>query len=97
MNKYYLTLLTFLILTTSDSAISHVDESLEEITVTGRKKVLVGEARSASEGVIGQVDIYKRPLQRPGDILEAVPGLICLLYTSPSPRDATLSRMPSSA
>ena len=26
----------------------------------------------------------------------ALPG-ICLLYTSPSPRDATLSRMPSSA
>ena len=25
------------------------------------------------------------------------PDLICLLYTSPSPRDATLSRMPSSA
>ena len=24
-------------------------------------------------------------------------GLFCLLYTSPSPRDATLSRMPSSA
>ena len=24
-------------------------------------------------------------------------GDICLLYTSPSPRDATLSRMPSSA
>ena len=24
-------------------------------------------------------------------------GMICLLYTSPSPRDATLSRMPSSA
>ena len=25
------------------------------------------------------------------------PDIICLLYTSPSPRDATLSRMPSSA
>ena len=24
-------------------------------------------------------------------------NVICLLYTSPSPRDATLSRMPSSA
>ena len=24
-------------------------------------------------------------------------GFVCLLYTSPSPRDATLSRMPSSA
>ena len=27
----------------------------------------------------------------------AIPLMICLLYTSPSPRDATLSRMPSSA
>ena len=26
-----------------------------------------------------------------------MPGETCLLYTSPSPRDATLSRMPSSA
>ena len=25
------------------------------------------------------------------------PHMLCLLYTSPSPRDATLSRMPSSA
>ena len=30
--------------------------------------------------------------------LEPIAGaLVCLLYTSPSPRDATLSRMPSSA
>ena len=31
--------------------------------------------------------------------LQSVLGLLktCLLYTSPSPRDATLSRMPSSA
>ena len=27
----------------------------------------------------------------------AGPAFTCLLYTSPSPRDATLSRMPSSA
>ena len=27
----------------------------------------------------------------------SVPFITCLLYTSPSPRDATLSRMPSSA
>ena len=32
------------------------------------------------------------------DGLEIWPGIeACLLYTSPSPRDATLSRMPSSA
>ena len=29
--------------------------------------------------------------------VKAAPLIICLLYTSPSPRDATLSRMPSSA
>ena len=35
-----------------------------------------------------------------GDVISTVPNVkvfICLLYTSPSPRDATLSRMPSSA
>ena len=30
-------------------------------------------------------------------ILEVKPGITCLLYTSPSPRDGLLSRMPSSA
>ena len=32
-----------------------------------------------------------------GIVLEDEQVIICLLYTSPSPRDATLSRMPSSA
>ena len=32
-----------------------------------------------------------------GPAVVTVPVLTCLLYTSPSPRDATLSRMPSSA
>ncbi|EED36598.1 outer membrane protein [Luminiphilus syltensis NOR5-1B] len=50
--------------------------ALEEIVVTGRSQVLAGEARSASEGVIGQMDLAIRPLLRPGDVLEAVPGLI---------------------
>ena len=35
-----------------------------------------------------------RPL---GPLFSAMQFLRCLLYTSPSPRDATLSRMPSSA
>ena len=32
-----------------------------------------------------------------GHVAEGTLARICLLYTSPSPRDATLSRMPSSA
>ena len=31
------------------------------------------------------------------DVTAAAPVMICLLYTSPSPRDGLLSRMPSSA
>ena len=76
MKRHFLAFLIFTFTIATDNVLTHVDEMLEEVTVTGRKKVLAGEARSASEGVISQVDIYKRPVQRPGDILEAVPGLI---------------------
>ena len=39
-----------------------------------------------------------REFQHAGsDVVEAFTYNGCLLYTSPSPRDATLSRMPSSA
>ena len=33
----------------------------------------------------------------PAEAVEYLLDMVCLLYTSPSPRDATLSRMPSSA
>ena len=36
-------------------------------------------------------------LQRDVDSRALEQAVTCLLYTSPSPRDATLSRMPSSA
>ena len=36
-------------------------------------------------------------LLAPDKTIKGVDALVCLLYTSPSPRDATLSRMPSSA
>jgi hypothetical protein len=52
------------------------EEALEELLVTGRREHLAGEARSASEGVVGQMDLAIRPLLRPGDVLEAVPGLV---------------------
>ena len=55
----------------------------------GRVYVAPGNAGTALEAGIENVDIQA----------DDIDGLIqfCLLYTSPSPRDATLSRMPSSA
>ena len=63
--------------------------------------VLKGDFSSMGKKVVKP--FLKRPLA-PANIPDAVrisetiaTILICLLYTSPSPRDATLSRMPSSA
>ena len=46
----------------------------------------------------GLVDMRVQPADPGSEHLESLATLLaCLLYTSPSPRDATLSRMPSSA
>jgi hypothetical protein len=46
------------------------------VSTAGRKSDLVGIATAASEGSIGQEDIATRPLLRPGELLEQIPGLI---------------------
>ena len=42
-------------------------------------------------------DIFVRTYDKKREFTKSFAFRICLLYTSPSPRDATLSRMPSSA
>ena len=60
---------------------------------------LVGSGRDEDYGPCG----FSHYACEDTKVLEALPGIeafwpeTCLLYTSPSPRDATLSRMPSSA
>ncbi len=51
-------------------------QNLSPIVVTGRSDSLLGIADSASQGNIGAEQIKYRPLTRPGEILETVPGLI---------------------
>jgi hypothetical protein len=48
----------------------------EQIDVTSRASDMVGIADSATEGVTGQVDLAKRPVLRPGEVLETVPGVM---------------------
>ena len=52
---------------------------------------MVGEAVDRANSRLSQLERVRRFL------IADEPFTICLLYTSPSPRDATLSRMPSSA
>ena len=44
--------------------------------MTGRADDLTGIAGSASEGRVGQAQLETRPLLRPGEVLEVVPGVI---------------------
>ncbi len=48
----------------------------EEIQVTDRASDMTGVADSASEGVTGRKELEQRPILRPGELLETVPGVI---------------------
>ncbi len=52
------------------------DEYLEAIIVEGRGTSRLDLAPSASEGVTGPEQLRRRPLLRPGELLETVPGVI---------------------
>ncbi len=51
-------------------------EPLEEVVVTARRVGLIGESQAASEGIVTSVQLQGRPILRPGEVLEVVPGLI---------------------
>ena len=60
----------------------------------GKSPISFGIDSEVIDEEIGDA-LIKSGFQIVGDMVEEAPD--CLLYTSPSPRDATLSRMPSSA
>jgi len=49
---------------------------LDTVKVRGRVTDLVGLAASANQGVVGAADLALRPLLRPGEIVENIPGVI---------------------
>jgi outer membrane cobalamin receptor len=49
---------------------------LEEVVVTAKRVGLVGESRAASEGIVPAIQLEGRPVLRPGEVLEVVPGLV---------------------
>jgi hypothetical protein len=51
-------------------------KTIATIAVAGRRADLVGIATAASEGTIGEAEIADRPILRPGEVLEQIPGLV---------------------
>ena len=52
------------------------DPSLAAVEVTTSRNSVLGEAGTANEGVVTQQQLEARTVYRPGELLEAVPGLI---------------------
>ena len=52
------------------------DANLAPVVVQGSRNSLLGEAGTASEGVVTQQQLEARTVYRPGELLEVVPGLI---------------------
>jgi len=98
--------LGFLVRFISNAVMTGFLSGLGVLTILGQVGDLTGYASDASNKVVRTLDtiIHWRQV----DLATLAIGLLtiviiiainrtCLLYTSPSPRDATLSRMPSSA
>ena len=62
-----------------------------EKAIDKRAKLIKGDLRNLEDISLAV------SLENPDAIIHFAAYIDCLLYTSPSPRDATLSRMPSSA
>lgn len=52
------------------------DVTLQPVTIQSSRNSVLGEASSANEGVVTQDQLDARTTYRPGELLEAVPGLI---------------------
>ena len=76
--------------------IGHVDHGKTTLTAA----ITVSQSKKWGGDVIAFDEIDKAPEERERGITIATAHVeyeTCLLYTSPSPRDRSLSRMPSSA
>ncbi len=51
------------------------------VYIWGRSFSLLGEADAASEGFVGYADFELRPLLRPGELVEVIPGMIATQHS----------------
>ena len=55
--------------------------SVQEVVIFGRGESKIGVAHAASEGTIAGADMLVRPLLKPAELVEAVPGLIAAQHS----------------
>ena len=82
----------------SGGVTSVINASASAVISEARKSTKIGKVYAGKNGILGAlreelIDTSKESKK----FIESLKYRPCLLYTSPSPRDGLLSRMPSSA
>ncbi len=57
------------------------DSKGDTVVIYGRAIEQIGAAQSASEGVVGYADFETRPLSRPGELVEVIPGMVAAQHS----------------
>jgi hypothetical protein len=68
------------------------DTQLQEVTVTANRLSLIGNAQTASEGVVVNDELTLTPAFRPGQLLETVPGLDVTVHSGEGKANQFLMR-----
>ena len=71
---------------------AHEPEVMEKTVITGRADSLLNVADAASEGYVGEDHLEYRPLLRPGELLETVPGVIVTQHSGSGKANQYFSR-----
>ena len=66
---------------TPTEAVSQESGALEEVVVYGRSLRRIGQAQSASEGIVGYDDIQLPPMLRVGELVEVIPGMVATQHS----------------
>ena len=68
------------------------DQSLQTVTVTAARLSLIGNAQTASQGVVVNDELTLVPAYRPGQVLETVPGLDVTVHSGEGKANQYLMR-----
>jgi hypothetical protein len=78
--------------TAADADSPQSGSSLQDVTVTAKRLLLLGTADTASEGVVDDQELELAPQYRPGQLFETVPGLIVTLHSGEGKANQYLMR-----
>ena len=61
--------------------LAKADATGTDVVVTASRADLLGRATTASQGTINQKEVELRPVFRPGELFESIPGLIVTVHS----------------